>query len=133
MTSCGGQAGVDRDVPGTEHGVGTMLAVGMMVVIMMIGYAALVVAGYFAAVHRARTAADLAALSGAVAVTAGLDGCAQAERIAVKNAARAVACDRVGDQLDFVVTVRASVDVGTTMRGLPRTVEAVGHAGPGAS
>jgi secretion/DNA translocation related TadE-like protein len=108
-----------------------MLAVGIMAVVMMFGFAAMIIAGYLTAVHRARSAADLAALSGAAAVSAGGDACDQARRTARSNTTVVVACDRVGDQIDFVVTVRVAAPVALSMPPLPRAVEALAHSGPG--
>ena len=75
------------------------------------------------------SAADLAALSGAAAYAAGRDACDQARRTALQNSARVVRCDRVGDEVDFVVTVRTVVEVRSRVPGLPRRVEAEANAG----
>ena len=92
----------------------------------MTGY---VVAGYLVSHHRARSAADLAALSGAAVHARGEDACDQARRIARRNGARVTRCDQVGDSVDFVVTVRVVVEVGVRSPGLPRRVQAEAHAG----
>ena len=76
----------------------------------------MVICGYLLGYHRARAAADLAALSGAVAYQQGRDGCAEARRLASVNGAGLAACEDVGDQVDFVITVR--VTVGTLRRKL---------------
>jgi secretion/DNA translocation related TadE-like protein len=104
--------------------------VGLMGVVMMFGIAAIVVAGYLAAHHRARGAADLAALSGAAAYQQGHDPCRQARRTAHANGAAVQKCDQVGDQIDFVVTVRVAVPVRLRVPGLPRTATAEADAGP---
>ena len=90
----------------------------------------MVICGYLLGYHRARAAADLAALSGAVAYQQGRDGCAEARRLASANGARLADCDEVGDQVDFVITVRVTVAVGLRVPGLPRTITAEAHAGP---
>ena len=104
--------------------------VGVMAVLMTLALTATVIAVYLAAAHRARTAADLAALSGAVAVQQGGDGCARAKEIAAANDAEVTACDQVGDQIDFVVTVTVRVDLRSPVAALPRSVAAVAYAGP---
>jgi secretion/DNA translocation related TadE-like protein len=104
--------------------------VGLMGVVIMLGSAAIVIAGYLAAHHRARAAADLAALSGAAAYQEGHDPCVQADRTARGNGATVRHCDQVGDQVDFVVTVRVTVAIRIGMPGLPRTAEAEAYAGP---
>jgi secretion/DNA translocation related TadE-like protein len=101
----------------------------IMGVVVALCAAAMVIAGYLVGHHRARAAADLAALSGAVAHVRGEDACEQARRIAPQNGARVTGCTRVGDNVDFVVTVRTAVPVGSRLPGLPRTVEAEAHAG----
>ena len=86
------------------------------------------VAGYLVSHHQACAAADLAALSGAAAmkrVRRLRPGPAEARQ----NGAQAARCDRVGDEVDFVVTVRVVVEVQVHSPGLPRQVEAEAHAG----
>jgi secretion/DNA translocation related TadE-like protein len=116
-----------------ERGSGSLLMVGLMAVIVVMAAAAVCAAGYLVAGRQARSAADLAALSGAVAIEQGGDGCAAARSNASRNRARAVACERVGDQIDFVITVTAEVKVTAPMRGLPTRVRAVAYAGPAGS
>jgi secretion/DNA translocation related TadE-like protein len=101
----------------------------IMGVVVTLGVAAMVVAGYLVGHHQARSAADLAALSGAAAYSRGEDACDQARRIARQNGAQVTSCTRVGDEIDFVVTVRTAVPVHTRLPGLPRIVEAEAHAG----
>jgi secretion/DNA translocation related TadE-like protein len=101
----------------------------IMGVVITLSAAAVVVAGYLVGHHQARSAADLAALSGAVAYSRGQAACPQARRIARQNGASVASCARVGDEIDFVVTVRAVVAVRSRLPGLPRTVEAEAHAG----
>ena len=69
-----------------ERGSGTLLMVGVSAVLMVLAFAGVVAAGYLAAVHRARSAADLAALSGAVEVQRGGDACVAAEEVAEATA-----------------------------------------------
>ena len=60
---------------------------GIMGVVVTLGAVAMVVAGYLVGYHRARAAADLAALSGAAASRSGEDACAEARRTARQNGA----------------------------------------------
>lgn len=103
--------------------------VGVMAVILALSLAGICIAGYLVAATRARTAADLAALSGATAYADGQDACAAARRNARANGASVVLCNQVGDAVDFVVTVRAQVRVGVRVPGLPTTSTAVAYAG----
>ena len=106
-----------------------MLMVAVMGVVVTLGAAAMVITGYLIGHHRARAAADLAALSGAAAYVRGQDVCDQARQIARQNGADLISCTRVGDDLDFVVTVRTAVPARSRLPGMPRTVEAEAHAG----
>ena len=112
-----------------ERGSASVLMAAIMGVVVALGGAAMLIAGYLVAHHRARAAADLAALSGAVARARGDDACDRARRIAPQNGARVTSCTRVGDDIDFVVTVRTAVPVRSRLPGLPPTVEAEAHAG----
>lgn len=114
---------------GRERGSASVLLAGVMGVVVLLSCAAMVVVGYAVAAHRARGAADLAAVSGAAAYGQGADACAQARRTAVDNGARLVRCDQVGDQVDYVVTVRVAIGVRVRVAGLPRQVESLAHAG----
>ena len=91
----------------------------------------MLISGYLLGYHRARAAADLAALSGAAAIQQGRDGCAEARRLAAANGARLADCDQVGDQVDFVITVRVTVAVRSRMPGLPRHDRGRGARRPG--
>ncbi len=112
-----------------ERGSGSMLMIGVCVVVMMLGYTAMIICGYVIAAHRARSAADLAALSGATTAGQGGDPCASARRNARAHLARISSCERVGDQIDYVVTVTATVSILVRTPGLPRQVSATAHAG----
>lgn len=115
-----------------ERGSGSMLMIGVMTVVLMLSLSGICLAGYLVAAHRARAAADLAALSGAAVFVTGGDGCGAAHRNARSNGGRLVSCEQVGDQVDFVITVRVEVRVRTGVAQLPRTIQAVAHAGSGA-
>jgi len=115
---------------GSEVGSASVLMAGILGVVVALSSAALVIAGYAVGYHRARAAADLSALSGAVAFQQGRDPCAQAPLTARHNGARVDRCSQVGDAVDFVVTVRVSVEARTRIPKLPRTVAAEAHAGP---
>ena len=113
-----------------ERGSGTLLVVGLMAVVGVVATMAMVAAVYLVVGHRARGAADLAALSGAAAYAEGRDPCLAAGRLARANDARLVRCDRVGDDVDYVVSVTVEVEVGLRVPGLPRALQGRAHAGP---
>ena len=113
-----------------QLGSGSILMVGVMGALSLFGLGVMCMATYLAAVHHVRGAADLAALSGAVAVQAGEDGCAAATRVAQANETSLLTCDRVGDAVDFVISVRVAGRVGLNIPGLPTKIIGFAHAGP---
>ena len=113
-----------------QRGSGSMLMLGVIGALSLLGLGAMCMATYLAAVHHARGAADLAALSGAVAVQAGEDGCASAERVALANETSLLTCDRVGDAVDFVISVKVVRSVRVNVPGLPGKITGSAHAGP---
>lgn len=111
-----------------ERGSGTLLGVAVVLVLAMVAGGVLVVAGYVAAVHHARSAADLSALSGAVRQARGDGACRAAAAAATANGVRLVGCQVRGDSLDFVVSV--TVEQGVRVPALlPQWVAASAHAG----
>ncbi|WKR20372.1 Rv3654c family TadE-like protein [Actinomyces israelii] len=110
-----------------ERGAGTVLVVGVIAVLLA---AALGVSGLIqaqAAAGRARTAADLAALGGATALSSVLapgDPCEVAGRVARANGAEVRACTVVEE--DVVV----EVSVGVRVLGVARTTASAARAGP---
>jgi secretion/DNA translocation related TadE-like protein len=119
-------AGLVRD---GERGSATVLMAAIMGMVVTLGGAAMVIAGYLVGHHRARSAADLAALSGAAAHVRGENVCDEARRIARQNGAKVIRCSWVGDDIDFVVTVRTSVATPSRLPGLPRSIAAEAYAG----
>jgi secretion/DNA translocation related TadE-like protein len=114
----------------SERGSASVLMTGIVGVVVALSSAALLIAGYAVGYHRARSAADLGALSGAAAFQQGHDVCDQVRQTARQNGARVERCDLVGDAVDFVVTVRVSVAARTRIPQLPRKIVAEAHAGP---
>lgn len=106
--------------------------VGVMAVVGVLATMAMVAAVYLVTGHRARGAADLAALSGAGAYAEGRSPCPAAARLARANDARLVHCDQVGDDVDYVVSVTVEVRVGLRVPGLPSALTGRAHAGPAA-
>jgi secretion/DNA translocation related TadE-like protein len=113
-----------------QLGSGSILMIGVMGALSLFGLGVMCMATYLAAVHHVRGAADLAALSGAVAVQAGEDGCEAATRMAHANETSLLTCDRVGDAVDFVISVRVAGRVGLNVPGLPAKIIGFAHAGP---
>jgi len=111
-----------------EAGSGTVLTIGGVVVVLALAVMVLFGVGANLAVHRARTAADLAALSAAAEYDAGEEPCGAATRVAGENGAALADCAVVGDSFDFVVSVTVSLPV-FGPAWVPGQVRASAHAG----
>ncbi len=114
-----------------EVGSSTVLALGLIAVLLTLTMAALAVLGAVRAVHVARSAADLAALAGAVVHQRTPDAsaaCAEAGRIARRHDAEVVSCEvGAGGQ----VTVTTSVAIRHRLAGVgPDHAEGRARAGP---
>lgn len=121
--------GSGRRTGGDERGSGTVLILAVTVVLVAVTGGLVVIAGYVAAAHAARGAADLVALSGAAAHARGQSACLSARRIGAENGVHLVACTVKGDSWDFVVTVTVEQPVAFSVPSLPRSVPATAHAG----
>lgn len=107
---------------GADRGSASVLMVGAISAVVVLGSGALVIAGAAEASNRARAAADLGALAGAQAQLSPLAGspCGEADRVARINGARTIACTTDGPN----VVLRVAVPT-----GLGQAV-AVARAGP---
>lgn len=93
-----------------------------MGVVLSVTLAALVLGSAVVASHRARLAADLAALAGAGRAQTGA-ACAEAGRVAARNGATLVSCSVEGSDVLLVVSVDAGLSGQATARsraGPPR-------------
>lgn len=113
----------------SEAGVGSVLALLTVLVLVTLAAVGGLAMSYAAASQAVRQAADLVAVSGAQAHAKGADACAEARRIANRNDVDVGQCEVSGDQIDFVVEVRVSRQVGWRMPGLPASVAATAYAG----
>ncbi len=110
-----------------DRGSGTVLALGVIGVLVALALAVTALIEAQSAAGRARGAADLAALAGATALHSVLapgDPCATAERVARANGAGVDACRMDGQ--DVIV----SVVVDTRVLGVARQARASARAGP---
>ena len=110
-----------------EHGAATVLVLGLVAVLLAMTIGGVVLAGAVIASHRARLAADLAALAGATQLRDGapVDGaCATASRVAASNHAQLVSCAADGLAVEVTVAVTAPA--------LPEPARARAKAGPAA-
>ena len=111
-----------------ERGSGTVLAVAAIGVLLVLATAGLQLGAAATAAHRARAAADLSALAGAIALQEGVRApCARAADAAVRNHAQVIACSLgVGES----VSVRVSTALSTSWPGVPDRAVASARAGP---
>ena len=112
-----------------EIGAGTVMSVTGIIVIVVVGLVIVVGVLYLAAAHRARGAADLAALSAAARVPDGGDACGAAERVADRHGAQVTECVTAGDDVEWAVHVLVRYAVTPLLPGLPDGVRAEAWAG----
>lgn len=107
-----------------------MLMVAVVAVVLTATVGGLGVGSAVVAAHRARAAADLAALAGATGLARGQgrDGaCSTAASVARRNGAVLTAC---GTAADGSILLRARTAVAFGLPGLPRSARALSRAGP---
>ena len=114
-----------------ERGSSTVLAVGLIAVLLTVILAALAVLSAVRAAHIARSAADLSALAAAIQLQQSADGqgaCAEARRVAGRHDARVITCDVGGGG---AVTVTVSARIPLRLGGVgPDHAEGEARAGP---
>ncbi len=111
-----------------ERGSGTVLAVAAIGVLLVMTTAGLQLGAAATAAHRARTAADLAALAGASALQAGqADACARAAVVAQRNGAQVIDCTLGANE---ALSVKVATEVATHWPGVPDRALASARAGP---
>ncbi len=120
---------VGRRPGGQDTGAGTVLIAAVILVLLVLGAAAALVAGYGTAAHRARAGADLTALSAAQATVSGLPTCPAAADTARRNRTRLDSCALTGAPPDFVVAVAVSVPAPLGLPVLPARVTGRAWAG----
>ena len=110
-----------------ERGAATVLVLGLVAALLAVTVGGLVLASVVVASHRARLAADLAALAAAVPLRDGVavgDACAAARRVAASNGAGLIDCAADGLMVDVTVVVTATA--------WPEPARARARAGPAA-
>ena len=112
----------------TDRGAATVFAAAIAMILALAATAALLVSAVVVASHRARSAADLAALAGAAAEAVGDDPCSASRVNAQANGGQVLTCRLSGDATSFVVAVSVSVSTGLSSP-LPTIASASAHAG----
>lgn len=77
----------------SSDGSATVTATGIITSVVSLALAVVAFGVHVSDTHRARVAADLAAVAGATAMYRGADACASADRTAQLNGARVVSCE----------------------------------------
>lgn len=109
----------------TEAGFATLWAVVLIIVLSMVTFIAAGLTGVTGARHRAESAADLAALAGAVSARDGGDPCAAAAAIARSNDGELLSCTADQRVVQVSVGVLTPMIWGATWRQV-----GVARAGP---
>ena len=89
-----------------EAGSGTILALGIAMVLLGAGAVGVLWAGISVGIHRAASAADLVGLSAAQALQSGNDPCEAAQRIATNHRVELQRCEVEGETVSVVVGVQ---------------------------
>lgn len=111
----------------SERGSGTVLMTAVIAALLVVALGVSSLMGAQSAAGRARSAADLAALGGATALTSVVapgDPCAVAERVARADGGSLRSCEVEGED----VTVEVGVEV--RVLGVGRVAVGVARAGP---
>jgi secretion/DNA translocation related TadE-like protein len=111
-----------------ERGAATAYAAVVVSVVLLLGCVLAVVAAVVVDLRRAQSAADLAALAGAVAAGSGEDPCAAAGTVAAANGAVLISCAPSGREVSLEVRV-----TGPRWLGLAADPTARARAGPAAA
>ena len=89
-----------------DSGYATIASSGIIIAVVVLLAAVAVIIARVIAFHEAQVAADMAAISGAYSVAIGTDGCAEAARIALANAADLDHCIIEGGDVQVAITVQ---------------------------
>lgn len=111
-----------------ERGAGTVLVIGVVLMLAALALVGVMVSGYSTAQHATSGAADLVALSAAAAYRDGGDACAAAAAIATDNQVEVTGCTVAGDAIDYAVAVTVRRQLSGPV-GWPITVSAGAVAG----
>ena len=120
----------NHDVNGrNERGSGTVLMMTVIMIAAMVAFVCACLLAWFGCVHRARSAADLAALAGADAYASGGNACAAAKQTAAINQAKLTTCKVDSNGIQFIVRVTVQVDAKPTIFLGPRQFGHTSEAG----
>lgn len=90
----------------SSDGSATITATGIITSVVSLALAVMALGVHAADTHRARVAADLAAVAGATAMYQGVDACSTADRTAQLNGARVTFCEVTAGDVVVAATRR---------------------------
>ena len=90
----------------SSDGSATVTATGIITSVVSLALAVVAFGVHVSDTHRARVAADLAAVAGATAMYHGVDACTTASRTAQLNGARVVSCEVTAGDVVVAATRR---------------------------
>ena len=90
----------------SDEGSATITATGIITSVVSLALAVVALGVHTSDTHRARVAADLAAVAGATAMYQGTDACTTARRTAELNGARVVSCEVTAGDVVVAATRR---------------------------
>ncbi|MEL4358310.1 MULTISPECIES: Rv3654c family TadE-like protein [unclassified Luteococcus] len=105
-----------------DRGGGTALTAALLLCLCAAMLVGVWIAGWVDSIHRARSAADLAALAGAQAHVGDGDACSAARAAAGRNGALLDSCAVQGGRRDFLVTVGVRMELRPVIGGSRREV-----------
>lgn len=112
-----------------QRGSGSMLTVCVVLGVFLVGLVMAWQGSWLASGGRARSVADLVALSAARAQQAGRPACEVADLAASRNSARLSACEVTTGWGEFVVDVTVEVELVPQLPEVPRHATAESRAG----
>lgn len=112
-----------------ERGVGTIVTMGIALVLITVAGFGAVLVTWFSLLRDGEHAAELAALAGASAAVRGEGPCDVARDVARENAHDVARCEVRGEGADVVVEVAIAVALEPSLPGAPRGVLRVATAG----
>jgi secretion/DNA translocation related TadE-like protein len=114
---------VSRD----ERGSGTILVLGVAMVLLGAGAVGVLWAGISVGIHRAASAADLVSLSAAQALQSGDDPCEAAQRIASNHRVELKRCEVEGEAVSVAVGLQLRLGaLGTPIITMPARAGPIG-------
>lgn len=112
-----------------QRGGGSALTLGVVIIVLLLGFVGATQVGWLSSGARARSVADLVAIAAAQAQQDGQPACEAAEQAAEANNAALSSCELTTGWGEFIVDVSVTVGVRPQLAGAPQTAQAASRAG----